>query len=280
MCELLGMSSRYPTDLQDSLALFRPRGGEIGPHADGWGMAVYEDHAVQLFKEPKPASDSEFLEFLNHYDLEGQIVLAHIRRANPRKFSRVLANTHPFRRELGGRDWVYAHNGKLPGIRERDLRWCTPLGDTDSEYAFCWLMEQLQKELDLRQNDPDLDDLLAVLVDRVSELNVLGEFNFLLGNGKWLIAHAHTQLHTLRRACRENGCDQLVQLVASNPLTEESWTAVPPNRLVVFRDGSVVSERDTEGELSEEEQQKLKDPDSMEARSSSREGENHKDHAT
>lgn len=37
MCELFGMSARHPTDVNHSLALLRPRGGEIGPHADGWG---------------------------------------------------------------------------------------------------------------------------------------------------------------------------------------------------------------------------------------------------
>jgi predicted glutamine amidotransferase len=30
MCELLGMSARHPTDVNHSLALLRPRGGEIG----------------------------------------------------------------------------------------------------------------------------------------------------------------------------------------------------------------------------------------------------------
>jgi len=41
MCELLGMSARQPTDLSHSLSLLRPRGGEIGPHADGWGVAFF-----------------------------------------------------------------------------------------------------------------------------------------------------------------------------------------------------------------------------------------------
>jgi hypothetical protein len=33
MCELLGMSALHPTDVNQSVALLRPRGGELGPHA-------------------------------------------------------------------------------------------------------------------------------------------------------------------------------------------------------------------------------------------------------
>ena len=58
MCELLGMSARRPTDVNHSLALLRPRGGEIGPHADGWGVAFFEDRAARVFKEPVPACES------------------------------------------------------------------------------------------------------------------------------------------------------------------------------------------------------------------------------
>ncbi len=58
MCELLGMSARNPTDVNHSLALLRPRGGELGPHADGWGVAFYEGRAARVFKEPIPAAES------------------------------------------------------------------------------------------------------------------------------------------------------------------------------------------------------------------------------
>ncbi len=34
MCELFAMSANQPTDVNHSLALLRPRGGELGPHAD------------------------------------------------------------------------------------------------------------------------------------------------------------------------------------------------------------------------------------------------------
>ena len=50
MCELFGMSARRPTDVNRSLALLRPRGGEVGPHSDGWGLAFYEGKAARIFQ--------------------------------------------------------------------------------------------------------------------------------------------------------------------------------------------------------------------------------------
>jgi len=116
MCELLGMSANRPTDVNHSLALLRPRGGEIGPHADGWGVAFYEGRAARIFKEP--AADSRCLALIADYDYRSTIVIGHIRKANPPEFGRASANTHPFSRELGGRSWVFAHNGQLPGLKD------------------------------------------------------------------------------------------------------------------------------------------------------------------
>jgi predicted glutamine amidotransferase len=146
MCELLGMSARHPTDVNHSLALLRPRGGEIGPHADGWGVAFYEGRAARVFKEPVPAAESRCLAFIAEYNYQSTLVIGHIRKANPPDIGRSSANTHPFSRELGGRAWVFAHNGKLPGLRE-DPRFSPgrfqPMGETDSEHAFCFLLDRI-----------------------------------------------------------------------------------------------------------------------------------------
>lgn len=140
MCELLGMSALRATSVNHSLALFRPRGGEVGPHADGWGLAFYEGRAARVFKEPIPAAESRCLGFIAEYDFQSPVVIGHIRKVNPAAVGPASANTHPFARELWGRSWVFAHNGRLPGVKE-DPRFASrrfrPMGDTDSEQAFC-----------------------------------------------------------------------------------------------------------------------------------------------
>ena len=45
MCELLGMSANVPTDIYFSFAGLVRRGGETGPHGDGWGIAFYDGKA-------------------------------------------------------------------------------------------------------------------------------------------------------------------------------------------------------------------------------------------
>ncbi len=88
MGELLGMSARHPTAVNHSLALLRPRGGEIGPHADGWGIAFYEGRAARVFKESVPASESRCLAFIADYDYRSSVVIGHIRKANPSRSAR------------------------------------------------------------------------------------------------------------------------------------------------------------------------------------------------
>lgn len=250
MCELLGMSARYPTDLDRSLDLFRPRGGEIGPHADGWGLAFFEGRAARLFKEPIPACRSRCLEFLQGYGLTSRMVLAHIRKANPTTVERVYANTHPFERELGGRAWIFAHNGVLPGVENIPLGRYRPMGDTDSEWAFCLVMEAVFNCSIASGDIEDVDRMLNCLRPVVDRINLLDEFNFLIGNGEHMLVHAHSELSLLERSCRVDGCDQRVVLVATQPLSDEPWQRLAPNTLLVLKDGEIIRNVTTNGQVS------------------------------
>ena len=240
MCELFAMSASQATDVNQSLALLRPRGGELGPHADGWGVAFYEGHAARVFKEAVPAAESRCLAFIADYDFQSPMVIAHIRKANPEKIGRSSANTHPFEREWLGHSWVFAHNGVLPGVRnnpEFAVRRFRPLGETDSEFAFCALMDAIAASHARARKLPSpaaIIDTIRPLVDRLADL---GEFNFVLGNGKSLIVHAHTKLYALRRQCRVGGCRREVVLLATSPLTDEPWAPLAPRSFHVYANG-------------------------------------------
>ncbi len=235
MCELFGMSARYPADVNRSLALLRPRGGEIGPHSDGWGVAFYEGRAARVFKEPSPAAESGCLAFISDYGFQSHTVVGHIRRANPAVFGRSSANTHPFERELGGRSWVFAHNGKLDGLRDDPgfvPRRFQPIGETDSERAFCLLLDAIAH---VGGDADSVPHVIAAIGPLIEELSQRGEFNFLLSDGEHLFVHAHTHLHMLHRICAVDGCEQEVVLLATSPLTDEIWT--PLAGLHVFTEG-------------------------------------------
>jgi len=240
MCELFAMSACHPTDVNHSLALLRPRGGEIGPHADGWGVSFYEGRAARTFKEPIPAAESRCLAFITEYNFQSTMVLAHIRKANPSQIGRASANTHPFERELNGRSWVFAHNGKLPGLLGNPafaVRRFHPLGETDSEFAFCLLLDALADSVGMGGNRLSPDQIINTIRPLVEKLAGMGEFNFILCNGQHMIAHAHTNLHILQRACTKEGCAQQVALIATSPLTSEPWVQLQNDRIYVYAQG-------------------------------------------
>lgn len=59
MCELLGMSANTPTDLCFSFTGLTQRGGNTGPHSDGWGIAFYEGKGGRSFHDASPSAQSK-----------------------------------------------------------------------------------------------------------------------------------------------------------------------------------------------------------------------------
>src|SRR4051812_20976227 len=135
MCELLGMECNVLTDIVFSFAGLSARGGKHGPHADGWGLALYDGRVARVFLEPAPAASSPLAAFVREHPIKTLLAIAHVRRKTRGGTS--LANTHPFVRELWGRHLVFAHNGTVKRVKGRPLGPFPPIGQTDSEHAFC-----------------------------------------------------------------------------------------------------------------------------------------------
>ena len=151
--------------------------------------------------------------------------------------------------ELWGRYWVFAHNGDLKGFAPRLHGSFRPVGDTDSELAFCWLMQELAKA---HASVPSIEELRCTLAELLPIPASHGSFNCLLSNGQALWAHCSTQLHWLERrhpfGAAHLADDDLsvdfaalttpgdrVALVATQPLTTgEDWVAFEAGELRVF----------------------------------------------
>lgn len=250
MCELLAMSARAPTSLRSSLAELARHGGGTGPHRDGWGVAYMHDGDAFLVREPEAAAGSEMLAFLQQRDARSELVIAHVRRAT--QGARLLRNTQPFERELGGRAHLFAHNGMLPGIEHAPVRarWNRPIGDTDSEQAFCALLDRLRPLW--ARGAPGLRARFDAVVAFAAELRALGPANFLYSDGEVIYAHGHRRradsgeieppgLYVLCRQCVERGdAAQRVVLVASVPLTAEPWRPLAEGEVIALRGGRVI----------------------------------------
>ena len=264
MCELFAMSSRQPATINLSLETLAKHGGLTGPYNDGWGIGYYEDNDVQLFREPAPASQSEWVRFIEEHDLRSRMVMSHIRRASAGE--PLLKNTQPFGRELGGRMHLFAHNGNLKDIRRvktGSLGLHRPVGATDSEYAFCILLAQLENLWLTSDEPPQLLERFRIVRDFAAELRPLGSANFLYADGDVLFAHGHRRrrsdetvwspgLCILRRHCpseapafRAAGVtvtpdSQKVLLIASVPLTEEAWCPLAEGEVVAVKDADIM----------------------------------------
>ncbi len=247
MCQLFGMNANIPTDVMFSFTGLATRADE---HKDGFGIAFFEDRGLRLLVDHHSARQSPVAELVKNYPIRSDNVIAHIRKATQGRVA--LENSHPFTRELWGRHWVFAHNGDLKDHRPGLHGTFRPVGDTDSEHAFCWLMQELAKS---HAGVPPIDELTCTLRELLPQLHAHGTFNMLLSNGQALWAHCSTHLWWVSRTwpfgaptlCDEDVCvdfshhttpDDRVALVATEPLTrDEPWVALQPGQVMTFAQG-------------------------------------------
>ena len=241
------MNCNTPTDIVFSFTGFATRAQE---HADGFGIAFFEGAGVRLFVDHQAAVCSPVADLIRRYPIRSRNVVAHIRKATQGRVA--LENCHPFVRELWGRYWVFAHNGDLKGFSPRLHAAFRPVGSTDSELAFCWLMQELAKN---HATVPTPEQLTATLAELVPPIAAHGTFNFVLSNGTALWAHCSTRLHYLVRQhpfavarlqdedltvnfAEVTTPDDRVAVIVTEPLTaDEPWVAFQPGELKAFVDG-------------------------------------------
>ncbi|HYL02694.1 MAG TPA: class II glutamine amidotransferase [Steroidobacteraceae bacterium] len=256
MCELFCLSSHLPTVATISLQRFAERGGLDHWLIDGWGLALFEGNDVRLYREPEPARDSAWLQFIQSRRIPTRILISHIRHATRGRIA--LANTQPFVREIAGRMHCFAHNGRLESIERRyagELARFHPVGETDSEWAACLLFERMAQVWAAPEPPPPAQRLETV-ARFAAEIRDLGPGNFLYSDGISVFAHGHRRtqsdgsiaapgLWRLHRSCaidpdalaaagvRLESQPQELSLIASVPLTQESWQPLREGEVIV-----------------------------------------------
>ncbi|MCB1157424.1 MAG: class II glutamine amidotransferase [Leptospiraceae bacterium] len=256
-CELMGFSFDRKIPANNIFQSFRFRDKN---NPDGWGVAYYPDKALQVFKEPKSASQSEFAEFLRSYkDLRSKIFLSHVRKSSVGGVAH--KNTHPFFRAQNGKRYALIHNGNLWDFKEKlPLQVYKPIGKTDSEHMFLYLLERI-KERNIQ--DWTQEDFNWVYSEFL-KINELGLLNVLFTNGKLLFVYHDkddfSSLYYIKRKgpfrnvyYRELKKDieqhKIYEpstkgyIVATTPLTLENWAEMNPGELLVFKKGEIIFQK-------------------------------------
>lgn len=253
MCELLALSFEGAVSAAFTFKEFSAGDQE---NADGWGLGWYPDRSLAIVKEPRKWRESRYAQFLCDYPgLQSRILIAHIRhqtRGGPPNH----ADTHPFGRELGGREYVLAHNGTLDNrVWELPLGPARPIGGTDSERAFCFLLHEIAQRGRALETELDWRWLHGL----VGALNAMGQLNILLSDGERLFAYhdlggwkglylrkVRISDHQLRHfedealsVDIEGESANRGHVIASRPLSASGWHSFRRGELVVLENGAL-----------------------------------------
>ncbi|MEZ4368377.1 MAG: class II glutamine amidotransferase [Kofleriaceae bacterium] len=223
--------------------------------------------------EPAPPQGSIRGQLADAWEhLESSLFLLHIRHATWGAISD--ANTQPFARAWGRRDWLIAHAGslddRLPSLTEGPFE---SVGSSDTEQIFCELLNRLAARGWRSLGDADL----SVVGGWLAELNRGGALTLVLTDGRDLLGYADARGAPLRLGTlfppyekialgdddleldltRRGAKSRKGVLLCSSELTAARqaegstadvaivWRPVAPGTLVVVRQGAVIAELPT-----------------------------------
>jgi len=170
--------------------------------------------------------------------------------------------TQPFSRSFAGRDWLFMHKGdldksKLQALHSNKSRFLEPLGRTDSEIAFCYLLGLMQDS-----NIRKLVDIKPeVLLVWFEQFDRLGSADMILSDGNSLVCFHGTQSPNKMFYTRRKPPSKLTEfdseiasikltdprdayrtalIFSSSPFPQGDWYEMNPGQLIISRRGNIV----------------------------------------
>jgi transglutaminase-like putative cysteine protease/predicted glutamine amidotransferase len=263
---LLAMS--FEGELAPSFTLRCLEAGHTLP--DGWGLGYYPagEPTAAILKEPAPPQASIRSQLALAWEqVASSLFVLHIRAATWGALSD--ANTQPFARSWGRRDWMFAHAGSLDRKPTEVAGPFEPVGSTDTEAIFCALLNHFVDAGWRSLADVQLDTLIGWL----GTFNEVGELTLCLSDGRDLLVHADRRgspLHlgllsppyekiafgdddlevdlTRRGAKSRKGAIACTEPLAGNgddAARAIQWRQLAPGSLLIIREGAVIAEHVT-----------------------------------
>ncbi len=231
-------------------------------HPLGWGIAWYpNDHqAAIVSKDPAARGMDAQMDALSDWANFRSTVYFCKAQGAARGYTH--HETQPFTRSFAGHDWIFLHNGDLDKNKLRDLhkdksRFLEPLGKTDSELAFCYLLGKMMETEARKLSDVSNETLLGWF----EQLDPLGSADISISDGITMAAFCgtgsvrklfYTRLVPPNPQRIFNSESALLDLndprdtyrtltaVTSCRFDAGQWLAMQPGQLLIIRRGAIV----------------------------------------
>ena len=212
--------------------------------------------------------ESDHAHFLCNYKrITAKTYIGHIRKAT--RGNLTYDNTHPFTRCYYGVEYSFAHNGTLFKRDRLSNLTYQPIGETDSEQAFCYLLSRLKdhgiKPCKGVKRDFYSDQDFHIIYKILTDINTIadGTFNCIFCDGKYLFCfrdlgearNLFYQRYHKKNVYSETGEKNPTQfsymeknenlegfIVTTEPLNDGKWHSFVGGNLIVFRDGKKVAD--------------------------------------
>ena len=209
---LLGFNFRTATKFSGLWKVF----SEYSIHnPDGWGIAIIVDNMPFVVKRGGAAHRSRLAKELHNSTMISKNGIFHLRFATKGKIC--AKNAHPFSKN----EWTFAHNGHVAKKLSTKTK---PIGETDSELAFCYLYDKL-----LENNKDEWATVSQVIQD------IGAGFNFLLAKEDILYAYwsGYNSLYLAK-------IKDLGFIVCTYPILKGNWVPFEEGELIKFQKGQII----------------------------------------
>ncbi len=151
----------------------------------GWGFGWYpnDDYGASIVKDGMAKDTQTLLDTLK----DGTSFRSTMFMCKVKGIGRQYTqhDSQPFRRSFGGYDWMFLHNGQLDSHALKEIQTDTsgilePVGQTDSELAFCFLLGKIMQASAKALTDVDGNELL----EWMQQLDQLGSADFVISDGR------------------------------------------------------------------------------------------------
>ncbi len=237
-------------------------GQASGSHSLGWGFGWYPGdlQSAMVAKDPAARGARILTDALSDWSsFRSTVFFCKVRGADK---GYTHTETQPFSRSFAGRDWLFMHNGDLDKVELEKLHGpkrplLEPVGRTDSELAFCDLLNLVQERGARRISDVDPE----LLQSWFRRFDVLGSSDMYLTDGLSIVcfhgSQSPKQLYYSRISPPENqnifeseaaqvkfndprDTYRTAFVVTSSPFSSGTWTVMQPGQMIVVRRGMIV----------------------------------------